>query len=86
MMPIFTTSKLKNDYDVFTTDMKSAGIHLLKQYSFRHTQPFSFLDKSTGPILPFMVLALCLPAQRRKSQAKVKFDILLSAMFMLPYE
>ena len=25
--------------------MKSAGIHLLSQYSFIHTQPFSFLDK-----------------------------------------
>ena len=50
--------------------MKSAGIHLLNQYSFRHTQPFAFLDKSTGPILPFMVLALCLSAQRLKVSSK----------------
>ena len=31
---------------------------MLTYYSCRHTQPFSFLDKSTGPILPFVVLAL----------------------------
>ena len=32
--------------------------NLLNQYSFGNTQPFSFLGKSTGPILPFVVLAL----------------------------
>ena len=54
---IYNLKKLFEN-DVISTDMKSAGIHLLNQYSFRHTQPFSFLDKSTGPILPFVVLAL----------------------------
>ena len=39
-------------------DMKSAGIHLLNYFSLRQTQPFSFLDKWTGPILPFVVLPL----------------------------
>ena len=38
--------------------MESAGIHFSKSVSFRHTQPFSFLGKSTGQILPFVVLAL----------------------------
>ena len=38
--------------------MKSAGIHLLNYYSFRHTQLFSFLDKWTEPILPFVVFPL----------------------------
>ena len=28
--------------DIITTDLKSAGIHLLNYYSFRHTQQFSF--------------------------------------------
>ena len=37
---------------------QSAGIHLLNLYFFRHTQPFSFLCKSTRPILPFVVLTL----------------------------
>ena len=41
--------------DVITTDTKSAWIHLLNYYSQLHTQPFSFLDKSTAPILPFVV-------------------------------
>ena len=41
--------------------MKSAGIHLLSQYSFIHTQPLSFLTNSTGPILLFVVLALWIP-------------------------
>ena len=45
-------------YDVITEDMKSAMIHLLNKQSFRYTQPFSFLDKLKGPILPFVVLAL----------------------------
>ena len=45
--------------DIITTDMKSAGIHLLNYYSFTHTQPFSFLDKSTGPIMSFVVLPIC---------------------------
>ena len=31
-------------YDVITTDMKSAGIHLLNCHSFRPTQPFLLLD------------------------------------------
>ena len=43
---------------MMSSDMKSAGIHLLNYWSFRHTQQFSFLDKSTGPILPFVVLPL----------------------------
>ena len=45
--------------DIITTDMKSAGIHLLNYYSFTHTHPFSFLDKSTGPIMSFVVLPIC---------------------------
>ena len=42
---------IKNQFenDVITRDMKSAGIHLLNYQSFRHTQPFLFLDESTGP-------------------------------------
>ena len=44
--------------NVITTDMKSSGIHLLNYQSFRHFKPFSFLDKSTGPILPLVVQAL----------------------------
>ena len=44
--------------DVMTTDIKSVGIHLLNNHSLRPSQSFSFLDKSTGPILPLMVLAL----------------------------
>ena len=65
MMTLSMTSLFKNlfENDVITTDMKSAGIHLLNRYSFRHTQPFSFLDKSTGPILPFVALALCIQEQ-----------------------
>ena len=51
MMTLFMTSKFKNlfENDVITTDM----IHLLDHYSTRHTQQFSFLNKSIGPILPF---------------------------------
>ena len=41
-----------------TTDLKSAGIYLLNYYSLRPSQPFSFVDKSTGPHLPFLALAL----------------------------
>ena len=40
--------------DVITTDMKSTGIHLLNDHSFRATQQFSILDKSTGLISPFV--------------------------------
>ena len=60
MMTLFMMSLFKNlfENDVIIKEMKSAGINLLNQYSFRHTKPFSFLDKSTGPILPFVVLAL----------------------------
>ena len=47
------------EYDVINTDMKSAGIYLLNYYYFRHTQQFSFWDKWTRPILPFVVLPLC---------------------------
>ena len=43
---------------VITTDIKSAVIHLLNNHSLRPSQSFSFLDKSTGPYLPFVVLAL----------------------------
>ena len=39
------------------TDRESTDIHLLKYQSFRPTQLFSFLDKLTGPILPFVALA-----------------------------
>ena len=42
---------------VITTDMKSVVIHLLKYFSFRQTQTFSYFNKVTGPILPFVVLA-----------------------------
>ena len=45
--------------DVITTDIKSAGIHLLIYYSFRYTRPFSFIDKVTGPFMSFVVLPLC---------------------------
>ena len=57
-----TIDEFKNlfENDVITTDLKSAAIHLLNQFSFRHTQPFSsFIDKSTGPILLFLS-SLCL--------------------------
>ena len=37
---------------------KLAGIHLLNYHSFRHTQPFTFLDKSTASITAFVVQAL----------------------------
>ena len=47
------------DNDVITTDIKSAGIHLLNYHSFRAIQSFSFLDKSTQPVLPLVVLTLC---------------------------
>ena len=52
--------RLKKQFenDVITIEMKSAGIHLLNYQSFRHSQPFLFLDKSTGPIFPFLVLPL----------------------------
>ena len=50
--------KTKFENDVIPSDMKSAGIHSLNCYSFRHLKPFSFLDKSTESILPFVVLAL----------------------------
>mgnify|MGYP003688546427 CR=1 FL=1 len=39
--------------DVITTDIKSAGIHLLNNHSLKPSQSFSFLDKSTGPCLSF---------------------------------
>ena len=60
MMTLFMTSLCKNllENNVKTTDMKSAGIHFLNYQSFRPTQPFSFLDKSTGPNLLFVALAL----------------------------
>ena len=45
-------------FDFITTDIKFTMIHLLNYQAFRHTQPFSFSDKLTGPILPFVVLAL----------------------------
>ena len=32
--------------------------HIFISY-FRHTQPFSFLEKSTGPIMTFVVRPLC---------------------------
>ena len=48
----------KFENEVITTGMKSAGIHLPNYYSFRHTQPCSYLDKLTGSILQFVVLAL----------------------------
>ena len=40
--------------------MKPAGIHFLNYQSFILTHPFSFLDKATGPILPFVALPLSL--------------------------
>ena len=54
MMTLFITFK----NDVITTDMRSTGIHLLNNYSFRHNETFSFLDKSTGLIMPLVVLPL----------------------------
>ena len=50
--------KHKFENDVITIDMNSAEIHLLNYQFFIHTQPFLFFDKSTGPILPFVVLPL----------------------------
>ena len=38
--------------------MKSAGIHFLNYQSFILTQPFSFLNELTGPILTFVGLPL----------------------------
>ena len=59
-MTLFMTSYCKNRLanDVITTDIKSAGIHFLNYHSLRPPQSFSFLDKSMGPILPFVALAL----------------------------
>ena len=45
--------------DVITTDVKSSYIRLLNYYSQFYAQPFSYLDKLTGPNLQFVVLALC---------------------------
>ena len=56
-MTSYCKNQLENDF--ITTDMKSAGIHFLNHQSFILTQPFSFLDQQTGPILPFMALPLC---------------------------
>ena len=60
MTLLMTSLFNKFENDVITIDMKSAGIHLLNYQSLRHTQPFLFLDKSTGSILPFTVLPLSL--------------------------
>ena len=59
MMTLFMTSKCKNRFknDVTTADMKSTGINSLNYQSFRHTQPFSVLDKPTEPILVSAALA-----------------------------
>ena len=38
--------------------MVSGGIRLLNYYYLRYTKPSSLLYKSTGPIFPFVVLAL----------------------------
>ena len=40
--------KKRLENDVITTDIKSAGIHLLNYHSLRPFQSFSCLDKSTG--------------------------------------
>ena len=34
-------------------------IQLLNYKLFGHTQPFSYIDKLTGPVLPFVARALC---------------------------
>ena len=51
-MTLFMTSYFKNKFenDVITTDMKSARIHLLNFYSFRHTQPFYFQTNRIGQL------------------------------------
>ena len=61
-MWLFMTSQFMNQFEngFITTYMKSARIHLLNYYSFRHSQPFSFLDKSTRPTLLFVVLHVAL--------------------------
>ena len=60
-MTLFIKSLCKNllENDVITTDMNLSGIHLLNYLSVRLIQPFSFEDKSTWSILPFVALALC---------------------------
>ena len=60
LMTLFMTSYCKNrlENDVITPDMKSAGIHLMNFQSFIPTPTFLFLEKSTGPILPFVALNL----------------------------
>ena len=69
---ILLISTQKSENDVITTDMKSAGTDLLNYYYFRHTQSSPFFDKSTGPILPFVVLALCPVVLVKKINVKIK--------------
>ena len=59
IMTLFMTSQCKNRLgnDVITPNINSAGIHLLYYQSFRPIQSFSFLDKSTRTILPFVAKA-----------------------------
>ena len=51
--------------------MKSAEIHLLNYLSFRSTQLFLFLDKFTGPIMPFVPLALYTIFCRKENDKKI---------------
>ena len=51
------TSLFKNqiENDTITTDMKSAGIHLLNKYSFRPTQLFFFYTHRQGQFCGFII-------------------------------
>ena len=54
VLKIFATLKNRLENHVIT------GNHLqLNNLFLRPSHPFTFLDKSTGPILPFVALALC---------------------------
>ena len=50
---------IMQENDVKTTDIKSAGIHLLNDHFIRPSQSSSFFNKSTGSYLLFVALALC---------------------------
>ena len=58
-MKRFHTFNFNVSRDLFI-ELGPAMIQLLNYYLLGHTQPFSFLDKLTGPVLPVMARALCL--------------------------
>ena len=74
------TTKISNTQVItITTDIKSAGNNRLNYPSFIHFQSFSILDKSTGPILPFMALALV-----RVSNSFIQFNE--RSIYEIPYD